>query len=243
MSKGNKASLGCLFWIAIILLAVVIFIFQNSDGKSVHFPQGTTAPQNTKKPDSPTTSPSDRQIGLVLETPSPSPTPDKKIDKNPELSNSHGSTPAPTLSPLPKKNVRNSTLYFIIRKANDEIEIRRVNRQVYHEDAPLTETMNALLKGPTSSETKSSIVSLIPKGSLIKDVVVRGSTAYISFNEDFRFNDFGVPGLKAQLKQIVYTATEFPNIGTVQILINGKKVDYLAQEGVYIGAPLSRRSF
>jgi spore germination protein GerM len=68
---------------------------------------------------------------------------------------------------------------------------------------------------------------------------VRGSTAYISFSEEFQYNTFGVEGYAAQLRQIVWTVTEFTNVSDVQILIEGRRVDYLG-EGIWIGSPLDR---
>ena len=132
---------------------------------------------------------------------------------------------------------------FFISRNGDAIVLKDVRRQVVHRDAPLTATLKALMAGPTAAEQKESLISLIPVKSRLQDVNVRGDTAYISFSEEFRFNDYGVPGLQAQVRQIVYTATEFSNIKRVQLLINGKKVSNLAQEGVFIGEPLSRTSF
>ena len=43
--------------------------------------------------------------------------------------------------------------------------------------------------------------------------------------------------------QIVYTATEFSTVKSVQFLIDGQKKEYLGSEGVWIGSPLSRTSF
>jgi spore germination protein GerM len=40
----------------------------------------------------------------------------------------------------------------------------------------------------------------------------------------------------------VWTATEFPNVVTVQVLIEGRRVDYLGSEGIWIGGPLGRDS-
>jgi germination protein M len=256
MSKGPKASLGCLFWIAVFLLAVVLFIFnqnnimqfikrfQNNDGKNPAFPTVVESSPGKKSP-SPATGPEgDGHIGLTLPTPSPSSSSDKPKPEAREASPSPSPSPRPSPSSAPAKgSIRNSKLYFLVRKENDVIDLAGVNRQIIHEDAPLTQTLAVLLKGPTANEKRSSLVSLIPSGTRLEDVYVKGDTAYISFNQEFRYNDFGVPGLKAQLKQVVYTATEFPNIEKVQILIDGKKVDYLAQEGVYIGAPLTRASF
>ncbi|MDR3124205.1 MAG: GerMN domain-containing protein, partial [Treponema sp.] len=68
------------------------------------------------------------------------------------------------------------------------------------------------------------------------------STAYLSFSEDFQFNTYGVEGYIGQLRQIIWTATEFPNISDVQILIEGRRIDYLG-ERIAIGSPLGRDAF
>ena len=46
-----------------------------------------------------------------------------------------------------------------------------------------------------------------------------------------------------QLKQIVFTATEYSDIEKIQFLINGEIRTYLGGDGVVIGKPLSRDDF
>jgi spore germination protein GerM len=55
------------------------------------------------------------------------------------------------------------------------------------------------------------------------------------------FNGYGAEGYVAQLRQIVWTATEFPNIHDVQILIEGRRIEFLG-ESIRIGRPISRDS-
>ena len=62
-------------------------------------------------------------------------------------------------------------------------------------------------------------------------------------DEQFEFNTVGMDGYQAQLMQIVYTATEFGTVNSVQFLIEGQKKEYLGSEGIWIGSPLSRSSF
>ena len=114
-----------------------------------------------------------------------------------------------------------------------------VRRDLPASDSPLLDAMEALIKGPLASEEKQGLISLIPKNVKIQNAVVQGNTAYISFSEDFLFNTYGVEGYAGQRKQIVLTATEFSNVKDVQILIDGKRVDYLG-EGIWIGSPVSR---
>ena len=87
------------------------------------------------------------------------------------------------------------------------------------------------------------LISLIPEQTELRSISLKNGTAYLNFSESFRFNSFGVEGYNAQLKQVVYTATEFSNIDSVQILIEGSKMDYMGPEGVFIGKPLSRADF
>jgi spore germination protein GerM len=105
----------------------------------------------------------------------------------------------------------------------------------------MMDSLQVLLKGPTAEEQRRGMVSLIPAGARILSATVRGSTAYISFSEEFQYNTYGVEGYAAQLKQIVWTVTEFSTVKDVQILIEGRRIDYLG-EGIWIGSPISRDS-
>ena len=87
-------------------------------------------------------------------------------------------------------------------------------------------------------------MSLIPEGTRLLGASVKNGTATLNFNEAFELNQtVGVEGYIAQLMQIVYTATEFSTVRSVQILIEGEKKDYLGSEGQWIGSPLARSSF
>ena len=99
-----------------------------------------------------------------------------------------------------------------------------------------------MLSGLTSSELNKGLLSLIPIGTEIHGVTVSNMTATIDFNEALSFNNFGKEGLEAELKQIIFTATEFSTVDKVQILINGQKKQFISTEGVFIGEPLTRSS-
>jgi spore germination protein GerM len=103
----------------------------------------------------------------------------------------------------------------------------------------MTDAVEALIAGPSGDEKHRGFISLIPPETRILSATVRGGTAYISFSEDFQYNSFGVEGYAGQLREVVYTVTEFPNVRDVQILIEGRRVDYLG-EGIWIGSPLNR---
>jgi spore germination protein GerM len=115
----------------------------------------------------------------------------------------------------------------------------KVKRALPASDKPLQDALESVIRGPSAEEEKQGLISLVPKNSKILSATVRGNTAYISFSEDFLFNTYGTEGYVSQRRQIVLTATEFSNVKDVQILIDGKRIDYLG-EGVWIGSPVSR---
>lgn len=142
-----------------------------------------------------------------------------------------------------QESVRTVILYFLKIEDDGLISTREVKRRIASTESPLTDTIQTLLSGPSEAEIRSGLVSLIPHGTKLRSIVVRGSTAIIDFNESFMYNRYGSEGFASQLKQVVYTATVFPSVQDVQILVEGKERDYLGGEGVYIGKPLSRNSF
>ncbi len=156
---------------------------------------------------------------------------------------SQGGRTSPQGSGIAAARTRPTALYFIRIDNDGVIERQEVTRDLAVSDAPLTDALEALLKGPNEDELRKSLMTLVPLGTKLLGVEVHGSTAYVNFNEAFMYNHYGIEGYAGQLKQIVYTATSFPTVQDVQILINGQRHDYLGGEGVYIGKPLSRNSF
>ena len=151
-------------------------------------------------------------------------------------------TPASQTQTQAPVQVRDRTVYFTHVGGDGQILQSRAVRRIPVSETPMLDALNAVLAGPTAEEISRGILNLIPQNTRVMSAAVRGSTAYINFSEDFLFNTFGVEGYVAQLRQIVWTATEFQNINDVQIQIEGRVIDYLG-EGIFIGAPISRQSF
>ncbi|HUX38790.1 MAG TPA: GerMN domain-containing protein [Rectinemataceae bacterium] len=167
--------------------------------------------------------------------------PDATGTQSPGASAVSGAEKALDAAQLPKG--RPATLYFV-RIDDDGVIVRQnVRRMIAASDTPLKDALDALIAGPDDQELGQHLVSLIPSGTKLLGVRVQGTTAVINLSEPFMYNHYGIEGYAGQLKQIVYTATAFPTVHDVQILIDGERHDYLGGEGVYIGKPLSRNSF
>jgi spore germination protein GerM len=145
----------------------------------------------------------------------------------------------PAKPPAETPALRDRTLYFTRVDGDGVILREKTVRKFPASDTPMVDALRALISGPVQAEKNKGLLSLIPEKTKILQATVRGSTAYISFSEDFQFNVYGVEGYAASLRQIVWTVTEFPNVADVQILIEGRRVDYLG-EGIWIGSPVSR---
>jgi germination protein M len=283
--KAAKTPIGCIFWIAFLVVVAVIFVIAKPKIDQVLKDTGfweaikPTAAEKTEPssslPSSPSAKPSStggESVTITVpkdgqtedETPTkpapskstPSPA-DKKTSVSPEASASETqnatkseSTGAATAenrslvvpaAPQQKPvGVRKASLFFVVVDADGSINRQEVKRSVEFTDSPLSDTINALMEGPTAEELKLGYISLIPQGTKLLSATVRGSTAYLDFSENFQFNSMGIEGYAAQLKQVVYTATAFQNVRDVQILIEGEKHQYLGAEGVFIGVPLKR---
>ena len=262
--KKKKSSIGCLFWIALILLVLVVFLFNrntiNNVLESTGFMKVLTEDNSEKtgtpdievktveqeKPDTGRSQKETEDEVQVIEIVSKTKEQTAEEQDSGEQSveeqkQEEENTRRQTVEP--GKKMRNARLYFIDVDDQGVIRMKAVLRPVYYIDSPLTETINTLISGLLPSELNKELITLIPEDTKLLSVTVDGGTAYLDFNEAFRFNTLGSEGLKAQLQQIVFTTTEFSTVKNVQILIEGEKQDYLGPEGVYIGTPLNRNSF
>jgi len=248
----KKSKIGCLFWVALVLLVVVIFLFNRERIKGVLESTGFTSFITKRKEKDESETP------VVIQEKTPEDEQEQPPDEPTviEIEPTETQADETTLESESMENInpeqaessedmkyRNAKLYFIDVDNNGVISLQAVVRSIPFEDSPLTETLRALLVGMLPSELNMELINLIPENTELLSVRVNDGTAYINFNEAFRFNSLGKEGYIAQLKQVLYTATEFSTVNSVQFLIEGDVYDYLGPEGVFIGQPLTRSSF
>lgn len=137
----------------------------------------------------------------------------------------------------------NIKLYFMTINSNGTVSRKEVTRTMKKSDGPLVDSINALISGPNVEEENLGCRSLISNGTKLIGASVKNGIATLNFSSEFEFNQYGIEGTQGQLQQIVFTATAFPTVESVQFLVDGEKKSYLGSEGVWIGTPLSRNSF
>ena len=93
------------------------------------------------------------------------------------------------------------------------------------QDGKYKATLESLLSGTKAK----GMVNIIPKKAKLKSVKVKNGIATVDFSEDLVKNFAGgSTGEEMLAGSIVNTLTEFPEVKSVQIIIEGKEVDSLA---------------
>ncbi|TVQ27696.1 MAG: hypothetical protein EA382_03095 [Spirochaetaceae bacterium] len=272
-SGKRQTTIGVLFWIALILLILVVFLANRSNiehvmestglietirdrfgsgGETEAVDQPVREPGPTVVFDPPARDPAPSGDPLPVAPPRQEPSPPQQpaapaAPAPPaETPRQPAPSPAPQRAPSPdpeRPNRLMANLYFIKLTDSGRIHPQRVVRPVYYATGPLTETIRSLIAGPSASELDNGLINLIPPGTELISASVQGGVAYLNFNQSFRFNSYGAEGTVAQLLQIIYSSTEFPTVDRVQFMVDGEVVDYLGGDGIFVGEPLDRTAF
>jgi len=253
-----------LFWVAFILLVLVIFLANRSNIEQVVESTGimdvirdrialdetsvdetSTDDPSAEEPSAPDTelpqsNPADPNIVFEEEPTSPEAEQSPQIVETPEEQPNDIPEPDQDVS---RPNRRMAALYFIRVTGDGRTYPQRVVRPVAYDQSPLTETIRALIAGPSGEELDDGLLNLIPADTRLISAHVDSGVAYLNFNQSFRFNPMGAEGTVAQLQQIIYSSTEFPTVTEVQFLIEGERLDYVGGDGIFIGEPLGRDAF
>ncbi len=134
-------------------------------------------------------------------------------------------------------------LYFMSINSDGSVVRTEVTRNMPKTSSPLYDSINALITGPSAEEEAKGCRTLVSTGTRLLGASVTSGVATLNFSSEFEFNQYGIEGTRGQLQQIVFTATAFPTVESVQFLVDGEKRDYLGSEGVWIGSPLARNNF
>jgi spore germination protein GerM len=222
--KTKKRKTGVIFWFAFALIMVALFAYNwrtiTQSIANTHLIDHIMGKTPAAEQSSPTSQPQKAPPAKSRE---------------PGKDNAQPASQTAPQVPVPKTY----NVYFVKIDSDGDIVRTPVKRDSSPSNAPLSAALKNLLKGPTKTETAAGIISLIPDGTKLISCNVKGDTAFVNFDDTFQFNTHGADGYMGSLREVVWTATDFPNVKKVQILINGAKVDFLG-ENIRIDVPLSR---
>jgi len=149
-------------------------------------------------------------------------------------------TPEPVVEPPLPGTPNTYRLYFLKLSPEGRLEPSSFSRELPAGATPLAATIRALLQGPTLQDKALGALSMVPVGTKLLSVRLKDKTAIVSFSDEFERNTSGMEGLAGQLREVVWTATQFDSVDAVQFLINGQYRETLGEEGLTISAPLTR---
>ena len=247
-------SFGVLFWIACILLVVVLYlashetirnVLDETNFVEVVFEDRDPAAEEPADPEvvqdapsgerpagerAPDTDEHDRERTGDAEADEP------ERDEEPLHADEPDATPTVVVEAPPERDDEpprsiSASLYFIRVSDDGRILTEAVTRDVRYTSSPLSRSIDALIGGPTTDDINHGLLSLVPPGTVLESAWIEDGVAYL--------DPMGLEGYLAQLKQVVLTATDFPTVDRVQILVERERIDYLGGDGVYIGAPLA----
>ncbi len=243
-----RMPLWALGWLAAVLAVLVIFLANQTAVdrllaatglERILYPHGKNAQPLVVTVPAPTPTvlvepaPKTRPLPATA-TPQPDPTP----AVTPAPAAEEPSVPEPPLPSTPNTY----RLYFLKLSPDGRMEPSSFARELPAGATPLSAVLKALMLGPTLQDKAQGAITMIPEGTKLLSVRLHDKTALVSFSDEFQQNTSGLEGLAGQLKEVVWTATQFGSVDSVQILINGQSVDTLGDGGISVSSPLTRGS-
>ncbi len=230
--------------LAIIILIVLAMVLREPLGLRLANGTSSTIAFTTSSLRTVTTSPAKNMIVDGGSNPATQTSTTQNADSNQNLKTTSTVRSNNSISTsVAAKQLKKLSIYMVNVSSDGRMSLENVSRSVDFGESPLTASIQTLLKGPSGQEISSGLVSMVPVGTRLLSAWVSNDVAFLNFNENFMFNPLGTTGLAIQLRQIVFVATEFPTVKKVQILIDGKKTDYLGGDNVFVGKPLGRADF
>ena len=155
-----------------------------------------------------------------------SPTPGAPITSTAAPGPSSSPATTPTAAPSATTTL---ALYFLRGEALGVAE-----RRVPQTTRPATAAMEALLAGPSASESAAGLTSAVPSGTRLLGLSIDGTTARVDLSAQFAAGG-GSLSMQARVAQVVYTLTQFRTIRTVAFMLEGSALDALGGEGLMLG--------
>ena len=171
-------------------------------------------------------------------TPEPTPVPTTEPTAEPTAAATATSepiaTPEPTATPVPEQNV---VRVYWFRDTGIAVGGRIV-------DTPMqaTHAMQELLAGPNPLETELGMVSSISAGTEVLGLTIEDGVATIDLSSEFETTGLGTAGEIALVSQVVFTLTQFPDVDTVDIWIEGEAREAILSHGL-VATDLTREGF
>ena len=204
----------------VVLIATLVLACAGSVGSAGNVP--TPRPSATLDPAS-STAPTAPAASQPLSAASPAPT-------------ALAPSPAPTGDPTAAAQT-DLRVYLFAPDQGGQSRLVPVERSVPTTVAVARAAILALLAGP--SATEGDLSTMIPTGTKLLGINLEAGVATVDLSGTFESGG-GSASMLGRLAQLVYTATQFPTVSTVQLRLDGAPVSTLGSADVPLGVGLGR---
>lgn len=123
------------------------------------------------------------------------------------------------------------------------VPVKRQVERTKGTEEKIKAAIEVLLKGISEEEKEKGLTSSVNEKAVLLAVRIEDDTAYLDFSKEIEAGG-GTLMMTTRLGQIVFTATQFPPVTKVRILINGKFIKYFSGEGITdVESPMGRDNF
>jgi len=137
-------------------------------------------------------------------------------------------------------------VYFLVSVERGESKTQpapRPTKRFQTLENRIPELMQALIAGPTDEEKSAGFFTNVPPDARLLNCRIEGDVAFLDFSPEIEEGG-GITMMQERLAQIVFTATQFPAISKVRIMIDGKFIPYFSSEGITdVDHPIGREDF
>lgn len=102
-----------------------------------------------------------------------------------------------------------------------QVAVKRTVPKSDSEQATALLAVQELLKGPNDTEMDRGLLTAIPSGTEVYNVIINDGVAVVDFNETFDLGVGGATLVTAIREQVEQTLRQFTSISFVRITING----------------------
>jgi spore germination protein GerM len=240
--KPRLGKTGCLFWLFIFLVIIVIILYRGKGSFRETFSQlrNRLSTQEVQETDEGGTTPEEENVTIIEESESSAAeeTTEEQVANGTvgevvenEQRADESETVRDSTEAVSTKELR-APLYFVKIEADGSALLQPAIRTVAFKDSPITRTIESLLKGPTQEEASRGLISFIPYGTVLRSAQLNGGILTLDFSSNFEQNFNGREAINFQLSQIMLTSFEFSRVSGLTILIDGKRKQYITGEGI-----------
>ena len=173
-------------------------------------------------------------------TPGPSSSPAPSAVPSGEPGASPSAAPSASAAPGETMIVR---AYFVLGGEPGSVGLVPVLRTVPKSAAVATAAMDALLAGPTATESgERRITSAVPDGTQLLGINIKSGVGTVDLSTEFDSGG-GTASMQYRLAQVVYTLTQFSTVKSVVFKIDGQTVTVFGGEGIVLDGPVGRADY